>query len=301
MSYMALTVPGMKNPGHRRRCAQGRGAAAVTQPVNGLCPLSCGGVGLPDCRRPREAAMDDRHDEMVRRAADLKAQSAALKLVSEELAGRLARRRRPGTRTGEQPGEQGLAAAAGALGTCPASLGVERASALSAPGASRGPGVPDGDSAGEMPVTRSWAGILDEDEAVMLAGLLEELAARHQPDPLSGPVSHAAALLRRRVAAGRQQRIAPRQGGSAARREAGDARDGVASLRDAQAAQRDSLASDRNDRAKERDRQADAADVEARASDQRMRDRLGTPICAARLRPSAPPRRRSPTAAPDGS
>lgn len=218
--------------------------------------------------------MDDRDDEMVRRAADLKAQSAALKLVSEELAGRLARRSRPGTRTGEQPEEQGLAAAAGALGGCPASPGLERAPALPAPGTSRESGVPGRDSAGEVPVTLPGAGILDEDEAAALAGLLEELAVWHQPDPLSGPVTQAAALLRRRLAAGRQRSVAPRQGGSADRREAGDVRDDAAGLRDAQAEQRDRLASDRDDRAKERDRQADAADVEARASDQRMRDRL---------------------------
>jgi hypothetical protein len=188
--------------------------------------------------------MDDRYDEMVRRAAELKAESAALKLVSQKLTGRLAEKGQAGPRAMEQPGEQGLAAAAG-------------------------------DSAGEVPATRAWAGILDEDEAVALAGLLEELVARHQPDPLSGSVLQTAALLRRRVAAGRQRSIAPRRGGSAARREAGDARDDVASHRDAQAARRDSLASDRDDRAKDRDRQADAADGEARASDQRMRNRLG--------------------------
>ena len=180
--------------------------------------------------------MNDRHDKLVRRAAELKAESAALKLVSEELAGRLAKRRQGGAWDTEQPAEQVPAAT------------------------------------GEALVPRPGAGLMGEDEAVALAGLLEVLAARLGADPLSGPVLRAAALLRQRVAAGQQQRTGPRWGGPAVRREAGDIRDDAAGHRDTQAAQRDRLASDRNDRAKERDRQAAAADEKARASEQRMRD-----------------------------
>ena len=84
--------------------------------------------------------MNDRHDELVRRAAELRAQSAALKMVSEELAGRLAKRRQGGARDTEQSAEQGPAAT------------------------------------GEALVPRPGAGLLGEDEAVALAGLLEVLA-----------------------------------------------------------------------------------------------------------------------------
>lgn len=189
--------------------------------------------------------MNDRHDELVRRAAELKAESAALMMVSEELADRLAKRRQAGARAVEQPGEQGTAAAA-----------------------------PGGDRAGDVPVTWAEAGVLDEDEAMALAGLLEELAARHSPDPLSGQVLQAAALLRRRVAARQQRGIRPWPSGPAARREAGDTRDDDAGYRDTQAGQRDLVAIDRDDRAKERDLQADAADAQARASDQRISDLL---------------------------
>ncbi len=182
--------------------------------------------------------MNDRHAELARRAAELKAVSAALVMVSEELAGRLAKRRQAGSRAVEQPG---------------------------APGA---------DSAGDVPVTWPGAGVLDEDEAVALAGLLEELAARHSLDPLSGSALQAAALLRRRVAAGWQRSIRLRQGGPVARREAGDSRDDDAGHRDSQAGRRDLIASDRDDQAKERDLQADAADEQARAGDQRIYDLL---------------------------
>ena len=34
---------GRRRAGRRRRRAQGRGSAAVTQPVSGSCPLSCAG------------------------------------------------------------------------------------------------------------------------------------------------------------------------------------------------------------------------------------------------------------------
>lgn len=223
--------------------------------------------------------MNDRRDELVRRAVELRAESAALIVVSEELAGRREERKQAGDQAMEQPEEQ--EPYAGIRGACPASPGLGRASALPASSASRGPGAPGGENAGEAPVPQPGAGLLDEDEALVLAGLLEELAARHRPDPLSGPVLRAAALLRRRVAAGQQRGTGrrrdsgQRRGGSAVRREAGDTRDDAADHRDDQAVQRDRLAGDRNDRAKERDLQADAADEQARATEQRIRDRLG--------------------------
>lgn len=204
--------------------------------------------------------MNDRHDELVRRAAELKAQSAALKMVSEELAGQVAARRQTGARAVERPGEQATA------------------------------------DAGEARVPRPGAGILGEDEAVALAGLLEELAARHQHDPLRGPVLRAAALLRRRVAAGQQQSIGPRWGGPAVRREVSDTRDDAAGHRDAHAAERDRTATNRNDRARERDRLADAADERAGASEQRMRDRLWD----AELRGQAAAERAAAPASDDG-
>jgi hypothetical protein len=125
-----------------------------------------------------------------------------------------------------------------------------------------------------MAVTRPGPAILDEDEAVALAVLLEELAARPGPDPLSGPASQAAALLRRRVTAGGRRGIRLRPGRPAARRETGDTRDGAADDRDAQAAQRDARAADRDHQATERDRQSATADRKAAARDQRMHDRL---------------------------
>jgi hypothetical protein len=208
--------------------------------------------------------MDDRHDKLIRRAAALKAESAALKLVSEELVGRVAGRSPAGTQGMEQPGR---GPAAGTRDACPASPGPERAPFPPAPGASRGPEGPGG----EVPATRTGAGILDENEAMALAGLLEELAAR---DPLNGLVLRAAALLRQRVAAERQRSIRLRWGGPAARREAGDTRDDDAGSRDTQAAQRDLLAVDRDERARGRDLLADTADEQARVGDQRIRDLL---------------------------
>jgi len=180
--------------------------------------------------------MNDRRDELVRRAAQLRAESAALIMVSEELAGRLAERKQAGDQAMEQPEER--EPYAGIRGACPASPGLEPAPALPASSASRRPGAPGGESAGEAPVPQPGAGLLDEDEALVLAGLLEELAARHRPDPLSGPVLRAAALLRRRVAAGQQRGTGQRQdtgqrrGGSAVRREAGDTRATEQRIRD---------------------------------------------------------------------
>lgn len=223
--------------------------------------------------------MTDRHDELIRRAAELMAESKQLKAVSEGLAGLLAKRREAGSRAMGQPGErQPAPAAAGPRGSCPAGAGPERGPVLPLPGAGRGAGVPGGDRTGEVSVTRPgpWpgTGILDEDEAVTLAVLLEELAARPGPDPLSGLALQAAALLRRRVAAGPGRGVRPRWGDPAARRESGDTRDGAADHRDAQAAQRDTSAVERDDRATERDRQAVAAAQKAAASEQRMRHRL---------------------------
>lgn len=114
--------------------------------------------------------------------------------------------------------------------------------------------------------------MLNEDEAVTLAGLLEELAAHHQHDPLSAPALRAATLLRQRVAAGHGVRLEP--SGPAARREAGDFRDDRADDRDAQAGQRDRHADERDDRAIERHRLANDADQEAEASERRVSDVL---------------------------
>lgn len=194
--------------------------------------------------------MNDRGDELVRQAAELKAESRHLVAVSEGLAGRLAKMRKAwaramGQRGGKQP-----------------------------------PGVPGGDRTGDVsvPPPGPWpgTGVLDEDEAVTLAVLLEDLAARHGPDPLSGPAVQAAAMLRERVAAGHRRDIRLRSGGPAVRRETGDTRDGAADHRDTQAAQRDHHAGERDARARERDRQADAGDETARAGEQRIRDRLRT-------------------------
>jgi hypothetical protein len=116
--------------------------------------------------------------------------------------------------------------------------------------------------------------MLDEDEAAALAALLEELAARHRLDPLSGPALQAAALLRRRVAAEHGHAIWLGAGSPATRRAAGDTRDDTADHRDACAGQRDRRADERDDRARERDRQANVADQGARAGEQRVRDLL---------------------------
>lgn len=44
--------------------------------------------------------MDDRRGKLIRRAAELKAESAALVMVSEELVGRVAERRQAGIQDG---------------------------------------------------------------------------------------------------------------------------------------------------------------------------------------------------------
>ena len=185
--------------------------------------------------------MSDRAEEQIRRPATLKADSERLVAAS----GRLAKTRPKGTL--EQREEQRPPPAAAET---------------------------RGEDTGNIPVAQPGPGILDEDEAVALAMLLEELAARPGPDPLSGPALQAAALLRWRVAAGQRRDTRPRPGDPAARREIGDSRDGTADDRDAQAMQRDARAAERDDQATERDRQSAAADEKAAASDQRIRGRL---------------------------
>lgn len=229
--------------------------------------------------------MDDSHEDLIRRAAELadcswraRSIAAELKAESEELACQLAKTRKSGTRVMQELREQrsALAAVTGKRGAHPGSTGPERATALNPSSDSRRPGTPGGNLAGEAPLTRLGPGadMLDQDEAVTLAALLEELAARHRPGPLSAPALRAAALLRQRAAARRGQAIRPGAGGPAARREAGDIRDDDADNRDAQAEHRDRSADERDDRAKERDRQADDADQQARASERHLGDLL---------------------------
>lgn len=116
--------------------------------------------------------------------------------------------------------------------------------------------------------------MLDENEAVTLAVLLEELARLHRLDPLGDRALQAAALLRHRVAARQGQRSWAAAASPAGRREAGDTRDDNAGSRDARAGQRDHRAGQRDDQAAERDRRADDADQKGRAEEQRLRDLL---------------------------
>jgi|SRR6185437_1359733 len=130
--------------------------------------------------------------------------------------------------------------------------------------------------------------MLDEDEAVMLAVLLEELAARGRLDPLGPVAAQAAALLRERVAAGGQRRgawLGPAD--PAARREAGDDRDDRADSRDDRASERDHRAGERDEAARDRDRLADDADELARVAEQRIRELLWNAAEAASLQPPA--------------
>ena len=237
--------------------------------------------------------MDDRYDRLVRRAAELKAESAALMLVSGELVSRVAQRRQAGILAMEQRGEQGTAAGLPDAG--PASSAPEVASFLPGPGSGRGTGIRGGVSAGELPLRRPRPGILDGDEATALAGLLEELATRYRLDPLCGPVSRVAVLLRQRVAAARQRSIWLRWGDPAARREVGDTRDVDAGDRDIQAAHRDLLAAGRDELAKERDLLADTADEQARVGGRRIRDLLSEAELRGR---AAAERAAAPTSAP---
>jgi hypothetical protein len=116
--------------------------------------------------------------------------------------------------------------------------------------------------------------MLDKDEAVTLASLLEELAAAHPADPLSAPALRAAALLRHRAAAGPGQAVRSWHGDPWTRREAGETRDDAAGSRDTSAAERDRRAGERDDLATQRRRQADTADEQSRASEQLVRDLL---------------------------
>jgi hypothetical protein len=104
--------------------------------------------------------MDDRRGKLLQRAAELKAESTALMMVSEELVGRVPERRKAATQALEQPEKQEPAAAAGTRDACLASPGPERAPFLAASGASRGPGSPAVTAQVKFPLRRqgqaSW-------------------------------------------------------------------------------------------------------------------------------------------------
>jgi hypothetical protein len=225
----------------------------------------------------------DGHDALIRQAAELADRSlracsaaAELKAQSEDLAWRLAETQRHSARLVQRLGERRAAPdpGLGDRGPPPSQHPPSRH-----PPSRHPPGEDDGPASIRSQTQAPAPGrnlhpamggtdVLGEDEAVTLAALLDELAARDRLDPLSGPASQAAALLRFRVAARRGQG----PGSPAARREAGDARDDIADDRDAQAGQRDHSADERDDQARERDRRADDADQEAGASEQRARD-----------------------------
>lgn len=220
--------------------------------------------------------MSDRGDELARRTAELKAESRDLVVTSKGLTESLVKTLKTTAQAAAQQGKrQSVPSVPDTGGDFPAGTGCEQASAPAASGAARGPGVSGSDLNEDVSVT--WlgpgTGILDEDEAVALAVLLEDLAAGQGPDPLSGRALQVAALLRR-VATRRRRGASPRWGGPAFRREAGDIRDGTADHRDDQAAQRDRCADERDDQAKERDRQADFGDERAAAGEQRLDDLL---------------------------
>jgi hypothetical protein len=213
--------------------------------------------------------LHDRRDALIRRAAELAdcslrtcSAAAELKAQSEDLAYRLTETQKTGARLLQQMRELRPAAHPGLRST-------RRPPGQHLPGA--GGGAARVRPQPELHPDTPEAGILGEDEAVTLAALLEELAARHGRDPLSALALQAAALLRHRVAARHRQGNRP---GPAARREAGGVRDDDADDRDAQAGQRDRLAGERDDQATERDCRAEAADQEARASEQRVYDLL---------------------------
>ncbi|HEU5392936.1 MAG TPA: hypothetical protein VFV73_44315 [Streptosporangiaceae bacterium] len=219
--------------------------------------------------------MDDGRQELIRRAAVLKAESDELKAMSRALADRMTETWQGIAQAMKQLTDGQPPPAVGARKASPASTGPERAAARPVPGASPRSGTPAGHPAGKAAATRPgpWPGaaILETDEAVALAALLEELAARHRTDPLSVRALHGAALLRRRIAAAQGRGIRPRQ---ADRRAAGDTRDDAADYRDVQAAQRDRRAEEHDRQATERDRQAGADAEKAAASEQHLRDRL---------------------------
>jgi hypothetical protein len=214
--------------------------------------------------------MDDRRDALIRRAAELAdcslrvcSVAAELRADSEELVHRLAETQRAGARTIERLRRLRPASYPG--------LGYARYRPGAGDGAARiGPQPQARTSGGNLYLAVGGADMLDEDEAVTLAALLEELAARHRLDPLSGPASQAAALLWQRVAARQGRGIRSGPGGPAARREAGDSRDDEADDRDTEAGQRDRHADERDDIARERDLRASDADQKAGASEQRV-------------------------------
>jgi hypothetical protein len=222
--------------------------------------------------------MTDKHDDLTRRAAELgecvlRTRSTAAELVAEteQLAYRVAEARKTRARALEQIRERrarGTAADTGE-GDIPGSDPSPETAVV--PGEHARNGAPCGSLAGEAGAA---AGMLDPDEVTALAALLEELGARDRRDPLCAQALQAAALLRRRVAAGHRHGHRPRDGGPEARREAGDIRDGSAEGRDALAAERDRRADARDDRSVERDRLADDADGQSWAAEQRVRDLL---------------------------
>jgi hypothetical protein len=113
--------------------------------------------------------------------------------------------------------------------------------------------------------------MLDEDEAVTLARLLEELATRQGPDPLSTAAWQAAALLWRRVASqGHRHGDWSGRTGPMTRREAGNFRDDAGDSRDIHAGDRDQRADERDEQASERARIGHEADEAARAGEQRI-------------------------------
>jgi len=194
--------------------------------------------------------MDDRRQELIRRAAELRAESDELKAMSRALADRVTEMWQGMTQATKQLTGRPPPPAAGARSASPAGK---------APAARPGP----------WPET--WTCILETDEAVALAVLLEEIAARYRTDPLSGQALQGAALLRRRVAAAPGQGIRGRQ---ADRRPVGDTRDDAADDRDVQARQRDRRAEERDHQATERDHLAGGDAEKAAASELHLRDRL---------------------------
>lgn len=138
--------------------------------------------------------------------------------------------------------------------------------------------------------------MLNKDEAVALAALLEELAVGLSEHPLSAPAWQSAVLLRQRVeAAGQGSAIRSRPGDPESRRHAGGIRDDVSDDRDVLAGQRDDRADDRDDRGRERRGLTDAADQMGRIRGQRLRALLQD----AELRDKAAAERAS--AAPPGT
>jgi hypothetical protein len=218
--------------------------------------------------------MDAKRDALIRRAAELTDRSlrmcsaaAELKTESEGLVRRLAQTQRAGARIvkrlrGPGPAPYTPGTIRRRPGTDDGAASVRAQPQTPAPGA------------GSLYPVLQEADMLGKDEAVSLAALLEELAARDRLDPLSAPALQAAALLRRRAAAAQGRGVRPGPAGPAARREAGDTRDDDADNRDTEAGQRDRWADERDETAKERDGRADDADQGVMAGEQRVSDLL---------------------------